>query len=263
VSGLPIVVTRAGAAGQALAEALAAGGDDVLWLPAFEIGPPPDEARVRALLGRIGEFDLAVFVSPAAVAATAERLVEIWPARTAIAAVGAATRHVIGEMIPGARDMRVLAPPETDRGADPEGAGGSEALWRVLQPALKDVGHALILRAAHGREWLGEQLQAAGVAVETLAVYSRRAAVLAPKAAERLQAWQRERRTPLLAFASSEAVTTVLAILRRVVPVEWVLSGHAVASHDRIAARLRECGFARVTRVSGDAPSIHEAARAQ
>lgn len=65
----PVIVTRPAAGGRALAAALLARGLDALWLPAFEIGPAPDEAAARAALARLADFDLAVFVSPAAVRA--------------------------------------------------------------------------------------------------------------------------------------------------------------------------------------------------
>lgn len=262
MSERPVVVTRAGAAGRALAESLAAAGVPALWLPSFEIGPAPDEKRVQEVLGRLDGFDLAVFVSPAAIDATAPRMTRSWPARTSIGAVGATSRGAVVDRIPGAREARLFAPEDADGDGGTE-AGGSEALWRALQPIVREVRRALILRAAHGREWLGQQLVEAGVLVETLAVYSRCPAAVAGAAAARLRAWQEQQLAPAFVFSSSEAVETTLEQLRSIVSPAWIRSGRALATHERIGARLREAGFATVIQVAGNADSIHEAARAQ
>jgi uroporphyrinogen-III synthase len=256
----PIIVTRAGEAGQDLARALTAAGEDVLWLPAFDLGPAPDEDRVEMVLRRLQEYDLAVFVSPAAVDATARRLAQAWPARTAIGSVGETTRRAILTHIPAAENATLFTPEAVE--ADGEG-GGSEPLWHALQPALARIHRVLILRAEHGREWLGEQLAAAGAEVETLAVYTRRAALPTGEVAERLRAWQRSNPLPVLVVASSEAVDAVLKQLDPVVDPQWTRSALALASHERIGVRLRAAGFANVKFVALEVEAIRQAAFAQ
>jgi uroporphyrinogen-III synthase len=245
----PIVVTRPDEPGRRLVTELAATGVDALWLPAFELGPAPDPQQVRQTLARLAEFDLAVFVSPAAVSATAAALLsQPWPAATAIGAVGAVTARAVRERLPGAAQAPQI-------GAAGEGASGSEALWTALQarPLPRRV---LVLRAVEGRDWLLERLRNAGAQVQALAVYRR--SEHRPREAD--LAWLRQRATPgplASLVTSSEAVAAlqhqcadgpaVLAALYR---------GPALASHPRIAERLRAAGFADVREVELSAVAI-------
>jgi uroporphyrinogen-III synthase len=256
----PIIVTRAGEPGQALARALAGTGAEVLWLPAFELGPAPDPAHVDAVLARLAQYDLAVFVSPAAVEATAARLKEDWPAGTTIGAVGAGTRRAVLARIRGAGQAMLLAPAARDSEGE---AGGSEALLRALETATLRPRRALILRAQHGREWLAENLATAGTAVESLAVYTRRPAPLPEEALPRLRDWQIAQRVPVLVVASSEAVDALRAAFDTIGSFVWLRSGRALAPHERIAERLRACGFTDVRIVALDSEAILQAARAR
>ena len=122
--GAPVIVTRPAAPGQRLAAALRGRGCEVAWWPAFDIAPPADEAAVRQALARLPEYDLAVFVSPNAVHATAERLAADWPAATVIGAVGSSTRDAALTELRGARGATIVAPDEGDE-------SGSEGFWQV------------------------------------------------------------------------------------------------------------------------------------
>ena len=251
----PIVVTRAGEAGRALADALVDAGEDVLWLPAFELGPAPDPVQVTAVLTNLASYDLAIFVSPAAVEATAPWLKQAWPAATAIGAVGSATRRAVLARIAGAANATVFAP---DDAAYAE--GGSESLWGVLQSSAGRMKRALILRAEHGRQWLGEQLSTAGVEVDTLAVYTRRACAISTEAVRRLQGWQAAQRGLALVVASSEAVDAIAGQLDPLVGPAWTRGARALASHERIAERLRKAGFTDVQLVAPEVEAIRKAA---
>lgn len=256
----PIIVTRAGAPGADLARALREAGEESLWLPAFTIGPAPDEGRVIAVLEGLATFDLAVFVSPTAVEASARLLPQAWPSKTAIAVVGEATRRAVVESVAGAAGATIFAPGQ----AEPDGEGsGSEPLWQQLQPAISGMRRALILRAEQGREWLAAQLRAAGVEVETLAVYTRRAAAPSADAVARVRAWQAANRRAVLLVASSEAADVVANQLDAVAGPAWTRSARVLAPHDRIAGRLRGAGFADVTVATFDVETIRKAAFAQ
>jgi uroporphyrinogen-III synthase len=61
------LVTRPGEAGQRLSSALRDRGQDALWWPAFDLLAPAELEPLQALLRSLGQFDLAVFVSAAAV----------------------------------------------------------------------------------------------------------------------------------------------------------------------------------------------------
>jgi uroporphyrinogen-III synthase len=258
VKARPVIVTRPGAPGAQLTRDLQAAGLPALWLPAFTLGPPPDPAHVDAVLAHLSSYQLAIFISVPAVEATAHYLHAPWPASTAIGVVGAGTRRAVLEHIASAAGATWFVP---DKAA--EGEGGSEALWQVLSPALGGLRRALILRAQHGREWLGAQLAAAGVEVEPLAVYVRQAAQLDPSEAAQVRKWQADYRLPVLVITSSEAVDAVVAQLDRIESRGLLRSARVVAPHERIVARARDAGFADVRFVPLEVEAIRQAAVAQ
>jgi uroporphyrinogen-III synthase len=158
--GKAILVTRPRAQAARLARLVEEAGGRAHLLPAIEIEdvPPP------AALGTLHEFDLAIFVSPTAVAKAMPHV------RRAprVAAVGAGTRRELEKR--GVAD--VIAP---RAGAD------SEALLAL--PEMQQVAgrRVAILRGDGGRALLGETLAARGARVEYLTCYRR----LAPSAPPR------------------------------------------------------------------------------
>jgi uroporphyrinogen-III synthase len=118
----------------------------------------------------------------------------------------------------------------------------------------------LLLRAAHGREWLVERLRATGARVTPLAVYARVAAQWDAPLRQRLQAVLRQGMAPALLVSSSEAIDAVRQQLDAVPGAwDWAQRGCALATHPRIEARLREQGFARVVVCRPDVAAIRAA----
>jgi len=254
----PFVVTRPAAAGQALTDALRARGIDARWLPAFEIGPAPDAALAAATLAQLAAFDLAVFVSPAAVrAAAALRGDAPWPPATAIGAVGAATAAAVSASIRfvsgHAPALIAPVPGAADEAAEGDGGSGSEAYWQAQLAHQARCGSAprrvLLLRASHGREWLPQQFEQAGAEVVRLAVYARR-----PRAWSTADAdWIAKHvggAAPVVVVTSSEAVdalaTAAQARDASGAALRWLQGGRALGLHPRIVERLRAAGFADV-----------------
>ena len=255
---IAILVTRPGPPGRALVDAIQARGAEALWLPSFELGPAPDPAAVAATLQRLAQFDLAIFVSPAAVRGAALALPAQWPASTRAAVVGAATAGAL-------RAHYTAAPPPIIAPSGDSAEGGSEALWAALEAQgvlARDAPRAvLILRAAHGREWLGERLRELGARVETLAVYTRSASDAPPAARQRLSQWRSAGRAVVTVLTSSEAVGVLAQQLAPDTGLRAaVLAGRALASHERVAAAARAAGFAQVTIAAPDADAVLAAA---
>lgn len=251
---LTVVVTRPGAAGRRLVDELNGAGQAALWLPAFDFGPAADETAVRATLRSLADFDVAVFVSPQAVRATAALLEGRWPAGTAIAAVGSGTRAAVLAAIDGAERATMLAPAS----AEPA-ESGSESLWPLLQqlPRLRRV---LLLRAQAGREWLSERLRETGATVVPLAVYSRDEFAPAPQLRAQLAAAAATGLASVI--TSSDAVSALLRMLSAQPEVLLSLQrGPALAAHPRIAERLRAAGFARVALCAPDCAALLAALR--
>jgi uroporphyrinogen-III synthase len=115
-------------------------------------------------------------------------------------------------------------------------------LLQAMQPLPRRV---LLLRAQIGREWLAEKLQEAGAAVTPLAVYSRLPFAPPAQLRARLAAAAPEGLASVV--SSSDAVDALAGSFAGQPEVLQALrAGPALASHPRIAERLRAAGFARV-----------------
>jgi uroporphyrinogen-III synthase len=251
-----ILVTRPRGPGQELAAALRAAGSDALWLPAFDLQPPVDPLPVEAAAGRLRDFDLAVFVSPAAVEAFAAALPPGgWPSPTAIGAMGAATRAAVLARLPGSDAAKLLCP-EGTLAAD----GGSEALWPLVQSHRPAPRRVLIVRAQGGRPWLSEQLCAAGVQVQELPAYRRSAHVPTPWESAALHAAVAAGRRLAILYSSAEAIEVVAGQLG----ADAALAGAWTAQlglcvHERIVRLLRARGAADVQLCAAEVEAVRRA----
>jgi uroporphyrinogen-III synthase len=258
----PWLITRPAAAGESLTQALAARGCDARWLPAFDLGPAPDETAARATLAQLERFELAVLVSPAAVRATRALVGERpWPPDVAMGAVGSGTHEAIRAAF---GDAPTIIAPEADH-ADGEADTGSEVFWRALSEARAAgrlrCDRVLLLRAEQGRDWLREHFAAAGAQVTMLAVYSRRA-----------RRWSTDDRgwiearlagpAPLMVITSSEAVGALFDAAAEDRVRAWFRRGRALALHPRIVERLHEADVADARCVPSEVEALLAAARA-
>jgi len=248
-----VLVTRPAEPGRRLAAGLRANGCDALWLPAFELLPPPagSLAEVRECAAVVSRFDLVVFVSPAAVRAFAVHLAGAWPTGTAIAVTGSGTREALRESV-GATEAKIFAPCGS-AAAD----GGAEQLWSALAPACAGLRTALIVRAQSGREWLGERLRGAGVAVRELAAYRRQAHAPAPAERAALQAALGAGSALAILYSSSEAVAAVGGQLAQAgISPGWQARCLALCLHERIGQAAAAAGITRVRLCSADLPAV-------
>jgi uroporphyrinogen-III synthase len=246
----PVIVTRPAAPGRRLVAALRRCGGEVAWWPAFDIAPPANEAAVRRALDHLADYDLALFVSPNAVHATAERLSADWPASTVIGAVGASTRDAAVAELPGGSVAPIVAPDDGDE-------SGSEGFWRAWRATGRRARRVLVLRAATGRDWIIDQLRAADAEVDALAVYDRSPRALSEGDRARLIGWVRNGVPPITVVSSAEAVGAILEQVDRVEgATEWLRRGLAIATHPRVAQRLQAAGFANVEACGPDDPAV-------
>ena len=231
LAGRGIAVTRPRGQAQALAALIEAAGGKPIVFPLIEIAEAEDQAALAALIDRLGEFDLAVFISPSAVDKALDmiRARRKLPASLALAAVGAGTARALQRLGAGT----VIVPPERF---------DSEALLDL--PQLRDVAgkRVVIFRGEGGRELLGDTLRARGASVEYAQCYRR----LRPEAGAGVLLDTLARGgLHAITLTSSEGARNLLDMtdakdrkaLRRV-PV--------FASHPRIADAARELGFESV-----------------
>lgn len=242
--GRGIVVTRPRETADGLAQRIEAAGGRPILYPAMEIDPPSNAAPARAILERIEQFDLAVFVSPTA-AQKAIALLEAegraWPNKLQAAAVGGASRRELERLgVAGA-----IAP---ETGAD------SEALLAL--PALAEVRgkRVVVFRGEGGREALGDELRSRGATVEYAACYRRSPPREDP--APLLREW-RHGRVDALTASSSAGLGHLAELLARAGETRLMERTPFFVSHARIAAAARRLGAVRVTPCGpGDAEMV-------
>jgi uroporphyrinogen-III synthase len=210
LKGSAILVTRPRAQAARLAALIEAAGGRALLFPAIEI----EDVPVPAALSRLREFDLAIFVSPTAVARTMPHVAG-WPPSVRVAAVGAGTRRELEKHgVTG-----VIAPAS---GAD------SEAL--LATPQLGDVAgrRIAILRGDGGRALLGDTFVERGASVEYVTCYRRRPP--APPA----RPWQAGE-LAAVTVSSSQGLENLFAVL----DPAMLRATPLFVPHPRIAERAR------------------------
>jgi len=223
LAGRRILVTRPRELAQELATLIHEAGGEPLLYPALEIRDVADPAPARALLARLHEFDLAIFVSPSAVRKAMELaqgvqmrpVGQVWPAGLRVAAVGAGTRRALEKL--GFRD--VIAP---------DGQEDSEALFAL--PGLAGVRRVAIFRGEGGREILGAALSARGARVEYAACYRRARPAAADAPTGRIDA---------ICVSSGEALRNLVALLGR----ERMVRTPLFVPNARVAVIARELGL--------------------
>ncbi len=161
LSGLKILVTRPADQSAHLARAIEQAGGTPLLFPLLQIAPVEDERALFEQVARLGEFDLAVFISPNAVQygmAAIRGALGFMPARTRVATIGMGSAKALREQ--GVEDVLV-----------PDARFDSEGLLEKLQQV--EGLRVMILRGDGGRELLGDTLKARGAEVEYAACYRR------------------------------------------------------------------------------------------
>lgn len=231
LSGKTILVTRPQEQAEALNGLIRAAGGLPVTFPVIEIKPPAHPARLDGLLARLDQFDLAIFVSPTAVARAWDSITATrrWPNNLRVAAVGQGSARALNER--GILD--VIAP---------AAKSDSEALLAL--PALQDVAgkRVVIFRGEGGRELLAQTLCERGAQVEYAECYRR--AKPAPDIA------------PLLAQPFSAIVLTSresLLNFRELLGAAWPQFKPlpVFVPHERIAAACHEQGMDNVHIAAG------------
>ncbi|WP_269531294.1 fused uroporphyrinogen-III synthase HemD/membrane protein HemX [Chitinimonas sp. BJYL2] len=153
------LVTRPANQSAQLARLLREAGAEPLLAPMIVINDPASPAELDAVLTRLGDYDLAVFVSPSALDEVGRR-VSAWPPELAVAVVGPASRERAVEL----GMLEVISPGER---FDSEGL--------LAHPALQKLeGKRVVLfRGNGGRELLADTLVSRGAQLDVVEAYRR------------------------------------------------------------------------------------------
>lgn len=228
LAGRGVLVTRPAGMAAGLAERIRRAGGRPFLFPALEI-----QALERpAALSRLGDFALAVFVSPTAVEQALAMAAPPWPAALRVAAVGEGTRRALEAA--GFRD--IIAPRD---GAD------SEALLAAGELSRFSGRRVLIVRGAGGRELIARTLAERGCDVALAECYRR-----VPPSADAgplLAAWAAGEVHAVTVF-SGEALDNLVQVLGEA----RLATTPLFVSHARIAERAQRLGLKALLAGPGD-----------
>ena len=231
LAGKGIVVTRPAHQAHALTRLISGAGGKPLPFPVIEIRDIEDPAPVLALIDRLHEFNVAIFVSPNA-AEKGLALVKArraWPQKLKAAAVGsggvkALQRHGVTDVIA------------------PQGRYDSEALLELPAFSLVYGKRFVVFRGAGGRELISETLTERGALVEYAECYRR----VRPDndVAPLLRAWERNE-LDAIAVTSSEGLHNLLDMIGAR-GRELALRTPVFVPHPRIAETASGLGVRKV-----------------
>ncbi len=238
LAGRGIVVTRPAQQAEALAALIRAAGGKPIVFPVLEILDAEDLRPLNAVIDRLDEFDLAIFISPSAVN-KAMNLIgarRALPARLEVAAIGRGSVKALGQFGVTA----VIAP---------GGRFDSEALLELPQLAAVRGKRVVIFRGEGGRELLGDTLIARGARLEYAECYRRGRP--STDTAPLMTAWARNELDAIV-VTSSEGLRNLFDMVGE--PGQaWLKKTPIVVPHPRIGATARALGLPLVVETeSGD-----------
>ena len=243
-----VIVTRPEREALQWVQALQARGIAAEALPLISIGPPPDPEALDAARARVLDYRALMFVSGNA----AQHFIDKKTALALASQAPAAIKTRAWSPGPGtAQTLCALGVPAgcIDRPAHDAAQFDSEALWEQVHGQISAGDRVLVVRGTEagtaptegtGREWLAQQLQAAGAQAEFVVAYTRGAPVFTPAQQQLVSAAVAGGTLWLL--SSSQA----LAHLRAALPQQDWTAARALATHPRIADAARAAGFGAV-----------------
>jgi uroporphyrinogen-III synthase len=232
LAGLNIVVTRPREQAAPLANGIEQLGGVCIQFPLLEITPLADDQPLRAVLARLPEFQLAIFISPNAVRYGMEAIRSAGglPDTLQVATVGLGSAKALHDY----GVTKVIVPQQR---FDSEGL---LALPELQQVSGKRV---VIFRGDSGRELLGDTLKLRGADVDYVTCYQRSKAQHDVSAlfATRLDA---------LTVSSSEALHNLWEMLDAT-DTELLTAIPLFVSHARIAAAAHKLGWQHIIIAAG------------
>ncbi len=229
LAGRGVLVTRPTHQAQHLMDLVRQAGGEPIAFPVLEIQDVADLAPLHALIDRIEDFDLAVFISPNAVAKTMNLIGarRTLPPKLVVAAIGRGSAKELKRF----GVQQVLAP--TAR-------FDSEALLELPPMQAEAVaGKAVVIfRGEGGRELLGDTLTHRGARVEYAECY-RRARPQA-SAGELLRRWSRNE-IGAVTVTSSEGLHNLYDMVGKL-GRQWLKTTPLFASHPHIIEVAQQLG---------------------
>ncbi len=194
--GIRVLVTRPPEQAQSLCELIAAKGGHPLHIPVLEILPPHDVAPAMAVIERLAEFDLAIFISSNAIQRAHELVTDQggWPPGLRFAVIGRSSAETLERcgLQAHIRPAQVF---------NSEALLALEEMWEVAGKRI------VIFRGEGGRELLAQTLRERGATVEYAEVYRR---AIPEAGAEQLQHVLRKNCIDIITVTSNEGLQNLL-----------------------------------------------------
>lgn len=232
LSGLGILVTRPAHQATYLAQLIRQAGGNPVLFPALEIVDLPDLQNLYAIIDRLEQFDIAIFISPNAVnkALNLIRGRRALPAHLQIAAIGKGSRVVLERLGVG----NVIAPSQRF---------DSEALLALPQFEQVQGKRIVIFRGDGGREVLGDELVRRGAHIEYAECYRRQK----PQAdsGKLLYLWARGELN-LVTVTSTDTLRNLFDLAGKL-GQQWLKKTPLFVPHERIGEAARSLGLEQVT----------------
>jgi uroporphyrinogen-III synthase len=251
-----VVITRPAGDAQAWVDALQAAGHQTLALPLIDVGPATHTQPVMQAWAQWPSFQAVMFVSAQAVRYFFERqpVSPNWANGPRCWATGPGTHKALLQA--GVPEGCIDSPAADAVQFD------SEALWHRVsvqaqagKPVLIVRGHDVNIQpdaalSGTGRDWLAQQLQAAGASAQFVVAYERRAPVWS--AQEKAQATQAATDASVWCFSSSQAIQNLAYTL----PKQSWAKARCIATHPRIAQTAHGLGFGEIHMSKPSLPDV-------
>jgi uroporphyrinogen-III synthase len=228
LDGLGVLVTRPAHQAEPLCALIEAEGGRAIRFPVLEILDPVDRGPLLAVVDRLHEYDLAIFISPNAVTKALNLILgrRSWPEDVRIAAIGKGSARELQRF---GHEPDVRPPQRFD----------SEALLEM--PALQEVAgrRVVIFRGDGGRELLGDTLRARGAQVDYAECYRRGR----PQAdvTGLLKSWARGE-LHVVTVTSSESLRNLYDMVGKL-GQQWLRRTPLVVVSERMVQLAAELGF--------------------
>lgn len=231
LAGLGILVTRPAHQSEHLANLIRQAGGEPILFPALEIVDVPDLQPLNALIDRLDQFDLAIFISPNAVnkAMNLIRARRKLPASLQIAAIGKGSAKVLTQF--GVKNV-----------ITPQQRFDSEALLELPELQAVTDKRIVIFRGDGGRELLGDELTRRGAQLEYAECYRRQKPQV--DNGKLLYLWARNE-LHAITVTSSEVLHNLFDLVGKL-GQQWLKKTPVFVPHERIAEAAREMGLEKV-----------------
>jgi uroporphyrinogen-III synthase len=231
LEGMGVVVTRPIHQAQNLAQLIAGAGGEAILFPVLEIQDAGDLRPLNALIARLDEFDVAIFISPNAVSKALNliRAQRQLPPELMIAAIGKGSKKELQHC----GITQIVAP---EKKFDSEGL--------LALPQFQDMHgkKVVIFRGEGGREVLGDTLISRGATLEYAECYRRCKPSI--DTAPLLHRWARGEIHAITA-TSGESLHNLFDLLGKL-GQQWLKKTPLFVPHQRIAQIAHEMGLTQV-----------------